>query len=327
MKRVVSGIKPTGDTTIGNYLGAMKRWPLNQENQESLFFVANLHALTYRQDAEVLMGRTLDTVAWLLTVGVNPDISVIFVQSMIPAHSEICWILNNYTTMGELGKMTQYKDKSQKMGSQGQLVGLFDYPVLMAGDIILYDADEVPVGDDQKQHVELTRNIVNRFNNAHGETFKMPKPTFAQGFSRIMNLSDPAQKMGKSDESDGNVYLKDSREQIIKKFKRAVTDSDNEISFNEETKPAISNLLSIYSGFADKSIPDIVNEYKGEGYGKFKTDLGELVADKITELQKTFDSYRNNESDLLKIIASGNTRASALADAKVNEVKSKLGLL
>ena len=327
MKRVVSGIKPTGDATIGNYLGAMKRWPNNQENQESFFFVANLHAITVRQDPEVLHSRTLDTVAWLLTVGVNPDISVIFVQSMIPAHSELCWILNNYTTMGELAKMTQYKDKSQKMGSEGQYVGLYDYPVLMAGDIILYDADEVPVGDDQKQHVELTRNIVNRFNNAHADTFKMPKPTFAQGFSRIMNLADPDQKMGKSEASEGNVYLKDTREQIIKKFKRAVTDSDNKIAFNEQTKPAISNLLSIYSGFADKSIPDIEKDYEGEGYGKFKGDLGELVADKISELQEAFRRYRDNESDLMKIITEGNTRASAIADAKVNEVKSKLGLL
>ena len=327
MKRVVSGIKPTGDATIGNYLGAMKRWPLNQQSQESFFFVANLHAITVKQDPKVLHSRTLDTVAWLLTVGVDPDISVIFVQSMIPAHSEICWILNNFTTMGELGKMTQYKDKSQKMGSDGQFVGLYDYPVLMAGDIILYDADEVPVGDDQKQHVELTRNIVNRFNNAFPDTFKMPKPTFAEGFSRIMSLSDPTQKMGKTEAADGNIFLNESKDSIIKKFKRAVTDSDNKIAFNPEEKPAISNLLSIYSGFSDKSIPVIEKEYENDGYGKFKTELGELVAEKITELQASFGSYRNNEEQLMTIIREGNLRASAIADAKVNEVKTKLGLL
>src|SRR5690606_38285009 len=253
LKRVVSGIKPTGDATIGNYLGAMKRWPLNQQSQESFFFVANLHAITVKQDPKVLHSRTLDTVAWLLTVGVNPDISVIFVQSMTPAHSVRSWILSNFTTMGEVGKMTQYKDKSQKMGSDGQFVGLYDYPVLMAGDIILYDADEVPVGDDQKQHVELTRNIVNRFNNAFPDTFKMLKPTFAQGFSRIMSLSDPTQKMGKTEAADGNIFLNESKDSIIKKFKRAVTDSDNKIAFNPEEKPALSNLLSIYSGFSDKS--------------------------------------------------------------------------
>lgn len=327
MKRVVSGIKPTGNATIGNYLGAMKRWPLNQENQESLFFVANLHAITVRMDPKVLHSLTLDTVAWLLTLGVNPDISVIFVQSMIPAHSEICWILNNYTTMGELGKMTQYKDKSSKLGNDGQFVGLFDYPVLMAGDIILYDADEVPVGDDQKQHVELTRNIVTRFNNAHGETFKMPAPTFAKDMSRIMSLSDPESKMGKTESPEGNIYLNETRDQIIKKFKRAVTDSDNKVAYNKQDKPAISNLLSIYSGFADKSIPEIEKEYEGEGYGKFKTDLGELVADKIGELQPEFERFRSNEKGLMQVIFEGNSKASSIADAKVNEVKTKLGLL
>lgn len=326
MKRVVSGIKPTGEMTIGNYLGAMKRWPDNQGNQESFFFIANLHAITTRQDPEELRKLTLDIATWLLTVGVDPGTSVIFIQSMVKAHSEIAWILNNYATMGELGKMTQYKDKSGKLGNEGQYVGLFDYPVLMAGDVLLYDADEIPVGDDQSQHIELARNIANRFNNAHGDTFKLPKATLSETGSRIMSLNDPDSKMSKSEAQDSYVSLSDSRDVIIKKFKRAVTDSDNKVKFSPE-KAAISNLLNIYSGFSDKPIPKIEKEYENEGYGKFKTDLGELVADKLAPLQEKFNEIRSNKDELMSVIADGNQRASEIADAKVNDVKSKLGLL
>ena len=326
MKRVVSGIQPTGEMTIGNYLGAMSRWSHNQENQESFFFIANLHAITARQNPDELKNLTLDIAAWLLTVGVDPKISVIFIQSMVRAHSEIAWILNNYATMGELGKMTQYKDKSSKMGSEGQYVGLFDYPVLMAGDVLLYDADEIPVGDDQSQHIELARNIANRFNNAHGETFKLPKATLSKTSSRIMSLNDPTSKMSKSDTRDSFVSLSDSPDAIIKKFKRAVTDSDNKVKFSPE-KPAISNLLSIYSGFSGKPIPEIEKEYENEGYGKFKTDLGELVAGKLAPMKEKFDEIRSDKDELMAVITDGNRRASEIADAKVNDVKSKLGLL
>jgi tryptophanyl-tRNA synthetase len=181
MARIVSGVKPSGDMTIGNYLGAMKRWvEHDQSTNECLYFIANLHAITVRQDPEILRKRSLDVVAWLLTVGVDPKKSIIFMQSMIPAHSEICWILTNFVTVGELNKMTQFKDKSQKLGKDGQLAGLFEYPVLMAGDVLLYDADEVPVGEDQTQHVELTRNIAARFNNIYGDTFKIPKATVSK---------------------------------------------------------------------------------------------------------------------------------------------------
>lgn len=329
MKRVVSGIKPSGDLTLGNYLGAMKRWAEHQnsaDEYENFFFIANLHAITVLQDPEQLKKRSYDIVAWLLTVGVDPNKSVIFIQSMIPAHSEICWILNNYVTMGELGKMTQFKDKSSKKGKEGQLVGIYDYPVLMAGDVLLYDADEIPVGSDQVQHVELSRTIAQRFNNLHGETFRLPKATLSDKTARIMSLNDPLKKMSKSESLDSYIALDDSRDAIIKKFKRAVTDSDNKISFGKD-KPAISNLLVILSEFTDKSIEFLVNEYEGKGYGQFKSDIGETVADKLGALQLKFQEIRNDEERLKNIITEGNSNARILADEKVSLVKNKLGLI
>ena len=327
MKRVVSGIKPSGDLTIGNYLGAMKGWAENQnEENENFFFIANLHAITVRQDPDQLRKRSLDIVAWLVTVGVDPNKSVIFVQSMIPAHSEICWILNNYVTMGELGKMTQFKDKSSKAGKEGQLAGLYDYPVLMAGDVLLYDADEIPVGIDQTQHIELCRTIAQRFNNLHGETFKIPKATLSKTSSKIMSLNEPDKKMSKSESTDSYIGLDDHKDSIIKKFKRAVTDSGSEIKYSKD-KPAISNLLNIYSEFSGKSITDLENYYQGKGYGQFKSDLGELVAEKLTQLQKTFSEIRNDEERLEVIIREGNSNAGTIASEKMTIIKRILGLL
>ncbi|MBS1517966.1 MAG: tryptophan--tRNA ligase [Bacteroidetes bacterium] len=327
MKRIVSGIKPSGDLTIGNYLGAMKGWADNQfdKGNENFFFIANLHAITVKQDPVLLKKRTLDIAAWLLTVGVDPNRSVIFIQSMIPAHSEICWILNNYVTMGELGKMTQYKDKSQKSGKEGQLAGLFDYPVLMAGDVLLYDADEIPVGVDQVQHVELSRTIAQRFNNQHGETFRIPKATLSKTSAKIMSLSNASEKMSKSESGDSYILLEDEPDTIIRKFKRAVTDSENKISYGKD-KPEISNLLTIYSEFSGKKIADIENEYKDSGYGKFKTDLGELVAGKLSELQKLYFEIRNDEVRLANVITEGNSNAGIIASEKMSLVKEKLGL-
>ena len=327
MKRVVSGIKPSGDLTIGNYLGAMKGWAENQnEENENFFFIANLHAITVRQDPDQLRKRSLDIVAWLVTVGVDPNKSVIFVQSMIPAHSEICWILNNYVTMGELGKMTQFKDKSSKAGKEGQLAGLYDYPVLMAGDVLLYDADEIPVGIDQTQHIELCRTIAQRFNNLHGETFKIPKATLSKTSSKIMSLNEPDKKMSTSESTGSYIGLDDHKDSIIKKFKRAVTDSGSEIKYSKD-KPAISNLLNIYSEFSGKSIADLENYYQGKGYGQFKSDLGELVAEKLTQLQKTFSEIRNDEERLEVIIREGNSNAGTIASEKMTIIKRILGLL
>jgi tryptophanyl-tRNA synthetase len=326
-KRVVSGIKPSGELTIGNYLGAMKGWAANQHKDgfENFFFIANLHAITVKQDPELLRKRTMDIVAWLLTSGVDPNRSVIFIQSMIPAHSEICWILNNYVTMGELGKMTQFKDKSQKTGREGQIAGLFDYPVLMAGDVLLYDADEIPVGVDQVQHVELARTIAQRFNNSHGETFKIPKATLTENSSRIMSLNEPEKKMSKSESQDSYVAMDDKPEAIIKKFKRAVTDSDNTIK-KATDKPAISNLLAIYSGFTDRSIEEIEKEYEGAGYGKFKNDLGEIVAGVLDSWQKRFSEIREDNDRIQNVISEGNSKAETLAKEKLGIVKDKLGL-
>lgn len=328
MKRVVSGIKPSGDLTIGNYLGAMKRWAENQhlEGYENFFFIANLHAITVKQDAGQLKKRTFDIVAWLLTVGVDPNKSVIFIQSMIPAHSEICWILNNYVTMGELGKMTQFKDKSTKSGKEGQLVGLYDYPVLMAGDVLLYDADEVPVGMDQTQHIELARIIAQRFNNQHGEIFKIPKATLSKTSAKIMSLNDASKKMSKSESADSYIGMDEEPDVIIKKFKRAVTDSDNKIRFGKD-KPEISNLLTIFSEFADKPVGEIEKDYEGKGYGQFKSDLGELVADKLKGLQMTFNEIRNDELRLNNIITEGNRNAGTMANEKISIVKEILGLV
>ena len=326
MKRVVSGIKPSGDLTIGNYLGAMIRWPEGQDEKDCFFFIANLHAITVKQDPDELRKRTIDIVAWLLTVGVDPKKSTIFIQSQVPAHSEIAWILNNYTMLGELNKMTQFKDKSLKLGKDGQNVGLYDYPVLMAGDVLLYDADEVPVGDDQVQHLELARNIAARFNNSHGITFKEPKPTLSATSKRIMSLNDPNSKMSKSESQDSYVLLKDPRDVIIKKFKRAVTDSVNKVRFSEE-QPAVSNLLTIYSGFSELSFPEIEEKYKDSGYGNFKMELGELVADKLEELQNKFEEIRQNESALSLVLNEGAAKASVIANTKLLEIKNKLGLL
>lgn len=326
MKRVLSGIKPSGDMTIGNYLGAMKRWPEGQDSQASIFFVANLHAITARQDPAELKRRTLDLVAWFLTVGIDPKKSIICVQSMLPAHAELAWILNNYATVGELNRMTQFKDKAGKAGAEGQLVGLYDYPVLMAADILLYDTDEVPVGDDQVQHIELTRDIASRFNNLYGETFKLPRAVLGEVSRRIMSLDDPGVKMSKSGAEVSYVALDDDAETVKKKFRRAVTDSGSEVEATD-SKPAMTNLLEIYASFSGKSIEEIEGDYAGLGYGQFKQNLGELVADRLEDLQRFFKDYRSDEKKLWAVIEDGNKKAASIAGKKLEQVKNRLGLL
>lgn len=327
MKTIFSGLKPSGDMTIGNYLGAMRHWPKHQGLARTIFFVPNLHAITVRQDPDSLKKRTLDLVAWLIAVGVDPGQSIILVQSGVPAHVELCWILNNYVTMGELSRMTEYKDKAKKLGAEGQVVGLFTYPVLMTADILLYDSDEVPVGEDQNQHVELVRNIATRFNNLYGETFVLPKAVNPKLGARIMGLDDPTCKMSKSDHPDRSIMLTESVDSILKKFKRAVTDTGNEIRYDKDNKPAISNLLEIYAGFADRSIGEIEDQYINKGYGEFKQDLGELVARELAHLQSKFKTIRDDEGKLMQIIEAGNIKASKIANQKLQEVKNKIGLL
>lgn len=330
MKRILSGVKPTGELTLGNYLGAMKRWGemSADQSQEHFFFVPNLHALTVRPDGEVLKRDSRSVVAWLLASGVDHDHSYIFMQSQIPAHSELTWILNNYVTMGELNRMTQYKDKVKKSNAEGQLVGFFDYPVLMTSDILLYDADEVPVGEDQKQHVELARDIATRFNNLHGETFKVPKATVQVEGARIMNLQDPTSKMSKSDkDNSGNIMLGDDEKTITKKIMRAVTDSGSQVSAGPD-KPAMTNMLVIMSVLSGKTIQELEEKYVGKGYAKFKEDLAELVVKTVEPLQKTHQQLMKDGNDKIdKALEHGWWRASELANAKLGQVKELLGLL
>jgi tryptophanyl-tRNA synthetase len=330
VKRVVSGVKPTGDLTLGNYLGAMKRWGEMSADQtrEHFFFIPNLHALTVRPDPNALREASRSAVAWLVASGVEHDHSYIFMQSHVPAHAELAWILNNYTTMGELNRMTQFKDKSSKLGVEGQLVGLFDYPVLMAADILLYDADEVPVGEDQKQHVELTRDIAMRFNNLHGETFRIPLATVQAEGARIMNLQDPTRKMSKSDEDDsGNILLTDSDKVIERKIMRAVTDSGSTVVLAAD-KPALSNLLVIMSILSGKAITELESKYAGKGYGEFKQDLAHLVVETLAPLQREHERLMNEGNDRVdKALEHGWWKASEVANAKLGKVKELVGVL
>lgn len=329
MTRILSGIKPTGNLHIGNYLGAMKTWASYQnKNNEVWYFIADLHSLNTRQDPELLRARTLDLAAWLFTVGIDPHESTVFLQSSVSAHSELCWILNNYTTMGELSRMTQYKDKiTRTSDTSGQLVGLFDYPVLMTADILLYDAHEVPVGSDQKQHVELSRNIAQRFNNLYGEVFVLPEAIQVQAGTRVMSLQDPTKKMSKSDNDSSYILLLDNEEEIRNKVKRAVTDSEGIITYNKQSKPAISNLLEIYAAFSAQTIDQVVQQFENSSYGVLKDSLAQLIVKELGELQVKYHDIRSNEDDLVAKLAIGNQRATQTANSKLRKVKEAIGLL
>lgn len=333
MKRILSGIRANSDLTIGNYLGALKPWVelQNSDNQETeyFFFVPNLHSLMSRPDPAFLRSNTLSNIAWFLAAGLDPARVTLFVQSQVPAHAEMAWIFNNYVTMGELSRMTQFKDKVRKTGSEGQLVALFTYPTLMASDILLYDPDEVPVGDDQRQHVELARDIGERFNNLYGPTFKLPQAVSPQAGARIMNLQDPSSKMSKSDEdSSGNIMLTDAPDVMTQKIKRAVTDSDNTIALSND-KPAIANLLQIFSGITSRSVSEIVDSYTGtgKGYGEFKSDLAEAVVEHMKPIQERHQNLLSDSSKLEAMLEDGRDKASAVATEKLAQVKASLGLL
>lgn len=305
----------------------MKHWATDQDKTENFYFVPNLHALTVRPEPVFLQQASLNAVAWLLAAGIDPDKAVIFMQSHVPAHSELAWILNNYVTMGELSRMTQFKDKSRKIGSEGQLVGLFDYPVLMAADILLYSPDEVPVGDDQRQHVELTRDIADRFNKLYGNIFKLPVATLAETGTRIMNLQNPNEKMSKSDDDDsGNILLSDTPQVIEDKVKGAVTDSGNNVEFSPD-KPAISNLLTIYSSASGKTIKTLEKEYEGQGYSNFKHDLADLISADVLKLQESFNQITKDPDHLAKVLDQGREKANAIAEPKLEEVKKAVGIL
>lgn len=326
-KRIISGIKPTGNLTLGNYLGAMRHWAPLQDQGTAHYFIADLHALNDRPKPEDLHRHSLDMAAWLMATGINPRKSVLFVESQVPAHGQLQTILNNYVTMGELSRMTQFKDKSGKQGPEGQVDGLFQYPVLMAADILLYDIATVPVGDDQRQHVEIARDIATRFNNLYGETFTIPEAQIVKESGRIMNLQDPSRKMSKSDtDNGGSIYLLDTEEQIRNKIKRAVTDSGNTIEAADD-RPAMSNLIQIYAAVTGCSGAEVEEQFAGKGYGDFKSALADVVVDKVMSIQERFNELRSDETNLKKVLEEGAKQATEVSEAKLSEVKKRVGLL
>lgn len=326
-KRILSGVQATGSLHIGNYLGIMKPWTAWQDRGQAFYFIPDLHSLNVRPEPAKLSQNTLNNVAWLLAVGIDPKKSIIFAQSQVPAHAELFAILNNYVTMGELSRMTQYKDKASRFGERGQLAGLFEYPVLMAADILLYDAGTVPVGADQKQHVELARDIATRFNNLHGETFVLPQPVFPDYGAKVMSLQDPDKKMSKSDPDPlGKVELLDDPKDIETKIKRAVTDSGTTIEASD-SKPAITNLLQIYAAFSGKTVAELEQEYAGVSYRQFKKDLANTVTAELGSLQKRYQDLLKDEARLRNILAQGRVKAMDIAGKKIDTVKEKVGLI
>ena len=324
MARIFSGVQPTNNLHIGNYLGAIRNWVELQKENECIFCVVDLHALTVYQKPEVLRQNILNVAKTYLAAGVDPKKSIIFVQSDVKEHAELAWVLNTIAKIGELERMTQFKDKA-KQHAENINMGLFGYPVLMAADILLYNTNMVPVGEDQKQHVELTRDLALRFNKLYGETFIVPEPLIRKGGARVMGLDDPSKKMSKSATSASNyISLLDDPEVARKKIMRAVTDSGSEVKGGSD-KPALENLLTIYSLLSGRAVKDIEKEYAGRGYGDFKKGLADIVVGFLSEFQKKFNAISDDE--VMKILEAGAKRANKLAAEKMKEVKNKIGLL
>jgi len=328
-KIIFSGIQPTNMPHLGNYLGALKNWTAMQDEYTCVYSVVDLHAITIRQEPARFREQIYETYALLLAIGIDPKKSVLFVQGHNPHHAELSWILSCYTQFGELSRMTQYKDKSEKHADNIN-AGLFTYPVLMAADILLYQADCVPVGADQKQHLELSRDVAARFNNAYGKTFTIPEPYTVKETARIMSLSEPDKKMSKSDENpNASVLVTDEPDAIIRKFKRAVTDSKAEIAYNEDdiTKAGINNLLCIYSAVTNKTITEAEKEFAGKGYGDFKKAVGEAVADMFAPVRAEYKRLIADKSELSKLMRDGAERAIAVTEATVRTVREKVGFV
>ena len=324
MKRMLSGIKPTGRLTLGNYIGAIRNFVAYQDDYEMFVFIANMHAITVYQDKAELKRNTKDLIALYLACGLDPEKTTIFLQSDLHEHAELGWILTCNSYMGELQRMTQYKDKTAK-GETGITAGLFTYPSLMAADILLYDADYVPVGVDQKQHVELTRDLAERFNNRYGETFTIPEPLVTKVGAKVFSLQDPTKKMSKSEDNPkGTIDLLDEPNVARKKIMSAVTDSIGIIQFDQDNQPGISNLLTILSSLSGESIDSIVARYNGKGYGEFKKEVGQCVFDFLTELQAKYKEIIKS-GIVEKVITEGDHKAQAIAHKKVMKVKKKVG--
>ncbi len=324
-KNLYSAVQPTNNLTIGNYLGAIKNWVRLQNDYNCYYAIANMHAITVRQDPAELRRRTLSLAALFIACGIDPEKSALYVQSTVPAHAELCWVLNTFTYVGEMGRMTQYKDKSQKHADNINM-GLMDYPVLMAADILLYQAAVVPIGKDQTQHLEIARDIAQRFNNAYTPTFTVPEGVYLKAAANICDLLNPDKKMSKSAENiNGSIFLTDDRDTVIRKFKRAVTDSDGQIIYDPEKKPGVSNLLSIYSVFSDKSIDDVVKEFSGKGYGDFKLAVAETVADKLAPIQAEQEKLLKDKEYLDGVLKKGRDIAAYTANKTLNKVYKKIG--
>ncbi len=325
MKRLFSGIQPSGNLHLGNYLGAIKQWVDMQNDHEAIFCIVDLHAITVAQDPVALRAKTLEIAKIYLASGIDPEKSTLFIQSHIPAHTELGWILNTIARMAELERMTQFKDKAQKGGASESGVGLFDYPVLMAADILLYDTHVVPVGDDQMQHIELARDLAERFNKRFGETFVVPEGRVTKEGARIMGLDDPSKKMSKSAPSEYNyIALTDDADTVRRKIKKAVTDSGSEIVYSDE-KPALKNLINIYTLLSGKTPQEIEALYVGRGYGDFKTDLAEVVVGFLAPFQERLLAL--SDDDVLTILRAGANKVRPLAEDKLRQVYDKMGLI
>ena len=326
-KRILSGIKPSGELTLGSYLGAIKNWVELSSDYECFYMMADMHAITVRQNPAELRRRTLLQLAQYIACGLDPKENTIFIQSHVPAHAELSWVLSCYTMFGELSRMTQFKDKSAKNATNIN-AGLFTYPVLMAADILIYQADLVPVGEDQKQHVELTRDIAARFNGVYGDVFTMPEPFIPKTGARIMSLQEPENKMSKSEQDNGGcVCLLDKPETIMKAFKRAVTDSDTCVRYDPEGKPGISNLMQIYSVITGKSFSEIEDAFAGAGYGVFKTTVGEAVVELLRPVREEAERLFADKAYLESVYKDGAERAAYVADKTVRKVYKKVGFV
>ena len=327
MERMLSGIKPTGKLTLGNYIGAIRNFLKYQDEYEMFVFIANLHSITVPQDKLELKKNTYDLAALYLACGLDPEKTTLFLQTDVPEHANLGFVMTCHTYMGELNRMTQYKDKVQKLEDQSIGVGLFTYPTLMAADILLYDPQYIPVGHDQKQHVELTRDLANRFNNRHGETFVVPQPLVAKTGARIMSLSNPTKKMSKSDDptDKGCIYLLDDPKVARKKIMSAVTDTGMEIKYDVENKPGISNLMTIMSCLTDTSLEDIEQKYVGCNYGTFKKDLADIIENFLVDLQAKYKEICDQKI-VNKILEEGAQKARRIAYKKLMKVYKKLGL-
>ena len=328
-KVMLSGVKPSGDLTLGSYLGAIRNWAARADKFDCYYFMADLHTITVRHDPAALRRRTLEQLAQYIACGLDPEKNTLFVQSHVHQHAELGWVLNCYAMFGELSRMTQFKDKSAK-NAENINGGLFTYPCLMAADILLYQPDVVPVGEDQKQHVELARNIVQRFNGIYGDVFKMPEPYVPKVGARVMNLVSPTSKMSKSDDSNtGRVLLMDDPTVIMKQFKRAITDSDTEhcVRFAPEEKPGVANLMQIYAAATGKTYGEIEREFDGQGYGAFKTAVGEAVVELLRPIQEEARRIMADKAYLEGVYRAGAEKASRVAEKTLRKVYKKVGFL